>query len=488
MTPYLGRTVRITLVISTNSHTYTLIDRMEIHRMADVDMNNVTVEAPAKASLNDEVEVTAKFMNASLKPAENYTVELLRDGTKISEIAGDPLEICGRGKVVFKDVIPQTAGDRVKYEARVVIPGDENEADNVCIEAAYVTVEKPELPLASGLKGERLSETEVSLTWSAPDMDTRPLETVTEGFEGLITGDTEIDGWLNLDRDGRAIGFGGSSNIEFPGLVNKESPAPWLAVNTTENNCDAAHGGDVFMGACYLVDKSTNDDWLISPELSGHAQTVSIWAHSYTNYYGGDRIEVLYSTGSRDPKDFEEIFSYPYVPTAWTECKVDLPEGARYFAIRCTSIYQIMLCVDDVTYSPKGAPLVDMELLGYNIWRDGMKINDGIVTEPVYNDVVPANEAYRYQVTTVYDRGESGASETAEVDKFSSVGSVGEDSASVYVNDGAIVVKNVGVHAVSVVQVDGKSVYKSVGDARIEVVPGVYVVTVGSKVFKVIVR
>lgn len=488
MTPYLGKTVRLTLVVSTNSHVYTLIDRMALQRMADVDINDVTIAAPEKSSLNEEVDVTVGFMNASLKPAKEYKVVLLRDGEKVAEADGQELGICERGSASFKDVIPQTAGDVVKYEAKVEIAGDENEGDNMTRAAAYVTVEKPELPVALNLKASRLSEKEVDLTWSAPDMDTRPLETVTEGFESHTTGDTEINGWLNLDRDGRSIGFGGSSNIQFPGLVSNESAAPWLAVNTTENNCDPAHGGNVFMGACYLSDQSTNDDWLISPELSGHEQTVSVWARSYTNYYGGDRIEVLYSTGSRDPKDFVEALSYPYVPTTWTECKVELPEGARYFAIRCTSIYQIMLCVDDVTYSPQGASFVNMSLLGYNIWRDGKKINENIVSEPSFKDIVPANDVYHYQVTAVYDRGEAGASNMATADKFSAVGNIGEENATVMVSNGMIIVKNAGASAVSVSHIDGRQIYSGQGDARVEVVPAVYVVTIGSKAVKVIVR
>lgn len=488
MTPFLGKTVRMTLLVSTVSHTFTLIDRLALQRMADVDMNNVTIAAPAKSGLNEEVEVTVGFMNAALKPAKDYTVELMRNGEKIDEIAGEELGICERGSVTFTDVIPQTAGDFVEYEAKVVIAGDENEADNCSRKAAVVTVIKPELPVATALKADRSSETEVILQWAAPDMDTRPLETVTEGFEGHKTGDKDIAGWINLDRDGRAIGFGGSSNIKFPGLVKDESPAPWLAVNDTENNCDPAHGGNVFMGACYLTDRSTNDDWLISPELSGKAQTISLWAKSYTNFYGGDRIEVLYSMSGTDPKDFEEAFSYPYVPVAWTECKVDLPEGARHFAIRCTSIYQIMLCVDDVTYSPKGAALVAMDLLGYNIWRDGKRVNEQPVTDTNFKDNVPANEVYNYQVTAVYDRGESAACQAVSAGKYSSVGNIGVDGASVYVSDGAIVVENAGDSPVSISRVDGSVVYTGRGDACVDVSGAVYIVTVGTKAVKVMVR
>lgn len=488
MTPYLGRTVQLTLVATTVSHTYTLFDRLEVHSMPDTDINNVTISSVAKAELNSEVEVKVGYMNASLKPAEDYKVLILRDGEQIAEIPGESVGICERALVSYTDVIPQTAGDTVKYEAIVEIDGDANESDNKTNEAAIVTVIKPELPTASELVGMRNSESEIELSWEEPDMNKRPLETVTEGFEGLKTGDTEVDGWLNLDRDGRSVGFGGSSNIEFPELENRVSAAPWLAVNTTENNCDAAHNGDVFMGACYLVDKSTNDDWLISPELSGAAQTISVWARSYTNFYGGDRIEILYSTTGREVTNFVSAFEYPYVPTSWTECKVELPEGAKYFAIRCTSIYQIMLCVDDVTYSPAGATYQDMTLKGYNLWRNGVKLNDTLITDTHYKDTVPTNDAYNYHVTAVYDKGESAASNKETVNSYNvSVNSVSQDNAIVNVVDRTIRVSNATGLSVDIFSADGKNIHSGTGDASVSVSPGVYVVTIGSKVVKVIV-
>lgn len=487
MTPYLGRTVQLTLVCTTVSHTYTLLDRLEVRSMPNADINNVTISATAKAELNGEVNISVGLMNAAIKPAKDYKVLILRDGEQIAQLTGDSIDICERALLTYTDTVPQTAGDQLKYEAVVEIEGDANEADNKTMEPAVVTVIKPELPLATNLSGNRLSENEVELAWIEPDMDQRPLETVTEGFEGLKTGDTEVKGWLNLDRDGRSIGFGGSSNINFPELVNNESAAPWLAVNTTENNCDAAHGGDVFMGACYLVDRSENDDWLISPELSGKAQTVSVWARSYTNFYGGDRIEILYSTTGREVTNFVSAYEYPYFPTAWTEVKVALPEGAKYFAIRCTSIYQIMLCVDDVTYSPAGASFKPMVVKGYNVWRDGVKVNDSIVTDTYYKDIVPANDAYTYQVTAVYDLGESAASDKATVDTYvNSIDDMAQSEATVTVNNLTICVSNAeGMH-VDIYSVDGKSVYAGTGNAAVNVAPGVYVVAVGNKIVKVI--
>lgn len=141
-----------------------------------------------------------------------------------------------------------------------------------------------------------------------------------------------------------------------------------------------------------------------------------------------------------------------------------------------------------MTYSPKGAALVAMDLLGYNIWRDGKRINEQPVTDTNFKDNVPANEVYKYQVTAVYDRGESAACKEVSAGKYSSVNNIGVDGASVYVSDGAIVVENAGDSPVSISRVDGSVVYTGRGDARVDVSGAVYIVTVGTKAVKVMVR
>ena len=74
------------------------------------------------------------------------------------------------------------------------------------------------------------------------------------------------------------------------------------------------------------------------------------------------------------------------------------------------------------------------------------------------------------------------------VGKYSSVGNIGVDGASVYVSDGAIVVENAGDSPVSISRVDGSVVYTGRGDARVDVSGAVYIVTVGTKAVKVMVR
>jgi thiol-disulfide isomerase/thioredoxin len=57
----------------------------------------------------------------------------------------------------------------------------------------------------------------------------------------------------------------------------------------------------------------------------------------------------------------------------------------------------------------------DATWLGYNIYRNGTKINPEILTELQYQDSVPENGSFTYYVTAVYEDGESGSSNSVEV-------------------------------------------------------------------------
>jgi len=47
------------------------------------------------------------------------------------------------------------------------------------------------------------------------------------------------------------------------------------------------------------------------------------------------------------------------------------------------------------------------ELIGYNVYRDGYQINTGLITEVSYTDYDLSNGIYSYEVTALYDNGES---------------------------------------------------------------------------------
>lgn len=159
----------------------------------------------------------------------------------------------------------------------------------------------------------------------------------------------------------------------------------------------------------------TCDDWIISPELYGGRQCIEFFARSMTVDYGYETFEVYYSLTDNKRESFKIIMYETRLEDYWTQFFVSLPEGTKYFAIRCTSndVYHMML--DNITYTAKGTPMA-YDLKGYNVYRNGVKVNDTLVTEPSFTSTREL-EGDDYFVTAVYDRGESTASNIVHIGK-----------------------------------------------------------------------
>ncbi len=126
------------------------------------------------------------------------------------------------------------------------------------------------------------------------------------------------------------------------------------------------------------------------------------------NYYGPESCEVLYSTANTtDIADFQLLESFEIDnPVVWSEFTVQLPEGAKRFAIRVTTARGHLFMLDHISYE-KGTTRV---VTGYNIYRDEIKI--GQVAHDVTSFI--DSESYgnhKYAVTALYASGdESGYS------------------------------------------------------------------------------
>lgn len=262
------------------------------------------------------------------------------------------------------------------------------------------------------------------------------------------------------------------------------------ATNESLNQTFAAHTGDKYM-ASFAAENAPNDDWMISPELSGDAQTVSFFARTYTDQYGSESFEFYYSTTGKEIADFVKVEGVDAVPTDWTEYTYNIPAGAKYFAIRCTSNDRFIFQVDDVTYIPAGASAGDLSLVGYNIYRDGVKINEAPVEETTYTDAAVTDGEHSYVVTVVYDKGESKASNVVVIN-FTATGinDIAAKASNISIDNNAITIANAEGLNVSVYTADGKAVYNAAGSSltTIPVKRGMYIVKVGKETLKAVVK
>ncbi len=174
------------------------------------------------------------------------------------------------------------------------------------------------------------------------------------------------------------------------------------------------------------------------------------------------------------------------MPDTWTKYEYDLPAGTLHFAIRYVSNDTYMLMVDDVTFTPD--PYLSVPtLVGYDIYRDGVKINDSPVTGGEYLDTEAFDGSHTYHVVAKYAEGDSELSNAVTLDR-SGVDSALAASLYVGVEGRDIVVIGAGDQPVAVVSVDGKVLRRVTGDLRLTVTPAVYLVTVGNNTFKLLVR
>lgn len=248
------------------------------------------------------------------------------------------------------------------------------------------------------------------------------------------------------------------------------------------------HSGDqVFASFCSNTGK--NDDWLISPLLPGIEQEISFWVKSLTSEYGFERYEVYYSTTGIEPEDFKIIGDLRSAPVQWYEEKVTLPEGARYFAIRCVSEDAYIFMVDDISFYASDSYTGELSLMGYNVYRDDVCLTAEPIMELEYTDTPDDTAFHDYAVTVVYDKGESVYSNILRISTLA-VDGVSADSVAVTAGDGNITVTGADGMQVTVYAVDGRKVTSFIGTGRdeVSVTAGVYLVSAGKKSCKVMVR
>lgn len=256
-------------------------------------------------------------------------------------------------------------------------------------------------------------ETDGSLQWS--DAVTYPaLHPVTENVESLeafsISGG---QGWSTVDRDGaRTVTIGTTAgNLNWPHATEAQGFIVFRPESINMQEYITPRSGDQCFVAFCAAGRA-NDDWLISPQLSGEGQTISFYAKCMFGDCLNERFEVWASGSDAELQSFVCVSGEKARAVTsdqqWQRFRFTLPQGTRYFAIRCVSDDQFGLMIDDLRYTP-AYPAAD--LLGYNVYRDGEKQNATLVEDNLWQP----QQNGRYQVSAVYLQGESQLSAEVEV-------------------------------------------------------------------------
>lgn len=480
---YAGKTVQIGFDGTVMTHTMIILDAIRLEALPPVNLTADAIRVPARVDAGQDVKVEVDVINNGSKATDGYSVDIYRNGRKVGNVAGMELASGEKTTLTFSEPAAVTSSTLV-YRGEIVCADDADSSDNSTFEAtAHVAL--PNYPSPSELTAVKAGET-VELDWKGVNLETQLPDAVTDDFEAYEAfAVNEAGEWNFIDADGsKTYGFQG---IDFP---HAGEPMAYIVFNNEGSQFDNFFNtvsGHQFM-ASFVTYGGQNDDWMISPRLFGSAQTISLFAKTYNDYYGLESFEILYSIRTRSKGDFTLLESVEDVPTDWTEYSFDLPDGARYVAVRCTSQDRMMFMLDDFTYVPYGAEVDPLQFVGYNVYRDEEKLNETPVLDCYFTDNLPLSKQHVYCVTAVYDRGESAPS------NFVSLGTSGADESAVsapraYVADGFVVVENVAGRDVVVSAVDGYTVYSSRAASdivRVPVAKGVYVVTVDGRSVKLI--
>lgn len=264
-----------------------------------------------------------------------------------------------------------------------------------------------------------VNEHTVSLAWTSPE----PVDGFLEDFEGhndfAINSPGSI-GWTYIDADNKPTYTWQACT--FPTQGQKMAYVvmnPWQTVPAVNDNPNyKPHSGQKMLVDFCAVD-AQNNDYIISPRLNFDADfQISFWARSYKTgeRYNAERIRVGYSTTGTQPSDFTFVNESPYVelPDEWTLVAYDIPKDARYVTINCVSDDAFMLLIDDIFVGTNkvrhesasmARAAAKNPVVGFNVYRNGEKLNSQPVESVSYTDEVPDYGDYQYTVAAVNKDG-----------------------------------------------------------------------------------
>lgn len=416
-----GQTVTVELYGHRVNTTYTFVDNFSISTIFPHDLKVLDVAAPADAKTDRPFELSVTVHNAGTETSGSYSVKLLANDVEVDSKSLSPLGVGLSEVVTFSQVLGIDSKEPITYTAEIVYADDDDPANNSSV-LGTVAVVMPPYPVITDLTATLNDAHAAELKWGEPDTSTAKDYPITETWDSYPSWANENLGeWTLVDRDEALIaGFAGK---EMPGIPSYSEQSWWVFDNSSSADFPPtvfeAWSANKFIASMVSGFNSDNDkgkpagfvdcdDWAISPALAGSAQTVTVYARSLNEANGGmpESIEILYSDGSLSPDDFVSAAKYEEVGSSWTPYTAQLPDGARRFAIRNISNGKMLLMVDDVIFHGV-ANSADFAIEGYNVYRDGVRLNDAPVEALNFVDNSCGDGNHDYTVTVRYAVGES---------------------------------------------------------------------------------
>lgn len=306
--------------------------------------------------------------------------------------------------------VPYTANilgedSTLALSAVVTTDGDENDANNSVV--ASLDIFDSQATPVDNLQGS-MQDTKVSLSWEMPD------EVQTEStydFESDEPWSYSFGSWKTIDGD-NGVAPMLWSGYTYPSMGDQFAYTVFNPADVYEgmeyDDNYAAHSGSQYAVATQSVNAgdgslADQDNWLISPALSGKAQTIRFYAANTLRPSGTstpERFEVLTSTTDNSQSSFSAVGETRSVDGGkWTLFEVEVPDSTRYFAIHhvSTADEAYIFRLDDFTYLTSGGTVSK-----FNIYQDGTLLKQ---SSTPYATLDSDGQAHTYSVTALYANG-----------------------------------------------------------------------------------
>lgn len=489
---FADKTVQIRIIGTVKKYIYTIIDDIAIKSIAPADMSVDRLDVPDFVKPGEKFTASVKITNHGAKVADSYTLTLDVNGESYAAEVG-PLATGETACHEFEIEMPGYDEPKaLTLNAAVKIDGDADTDNNSA--SAIVDPLLTRLPAPENLTGSQNEAGRVDISWTVPTAvyHTEAEEKFNDGEAFAFS--SNYNDWIFIDRDGKTgISYFGRPIPNYTPGVTTSSFFVFDGSEFEEIFGYMINGTDDKYFLCSLSsdDFEETDDWAITPELDGSAQTVTFKVRGLFNYLPPE-FDVLYSIGSTDPDDFVELpgmTGLKPVPAYWSTVCARLPEGAKRMAIRSRiKNSRTMLHIDDVRYFSAGTQKVSPE--SYNVYRDNSKAGDCLASQLFWNDTDAANGSHEYRVTAVYPSlGESAPTRGLILETAGVSASMGHEvTVSTYKQ--SIVVSGCGGREVRIYDAMGRTVYSGTATdpCVVTVAPGIYLVDADGHVFKLFVK
>lgn len=399
-----------------------LIDHIGVCNVYPQDLTIRSISAPESIPAGDTISCYVTLENVGLDEvsSNNYSVQLFNDNELLAEQVGVDILANTTERIQVK-AVPTVPEIGTNWMLHAYINFEEDQvASNNSSEIDTVYIEGNRLPTVTDLEGNRTANA-IELSWNMPDIYFSG--SVIESFEEQSPFAVDaIAGWRMEDVDGQytymvsGLDYNNASaamafqiwNTQLAGAWDYEELRPY-----SNSQCLISwHSAGVLASDGSTVEE-INNDWMISPEIKA-GSTIGFWANMPSAQLGNDHFEIWTSSTGYDLADFS-LFKEVEIPTiGWEYYTYTLPEDAHYFAIRHVT-GGLALMIDDIEYIPVDAVEGQYTLLGYNVYHNGQKLNEQLLTQTNFTTSQP--DLGTYAVSVVYEMGESPLSNKVNIYK-----------------------------------------------------------------------